>query len=233
MKKSLCLAAFFGILSLAFSNTLQAQDPSSESINPPKAPSRLESVDPNTPGIRFALGGGYAYRLGKELPNTSSYIQDLTDQLRHGYNIGGELHYVFYNGLGVGVTANFVQSSLSTRSSLTEHQNIIYVGPSMLWRADGQKAAFIGAIGAGGLFLSDKITSGRQSGKITGSTFGAHASIGGECKLSPATAIGLKVAVNIGSIKTLKSGGQSTKLDDGWSASSLMITAFISFRSQK
>lgn len=221
------------MLSFAFSNALQAQEPSSEPITPPKSPSRLESVNPNTPGIRFAFGGGYTYRLGKELPNSSSYIRDLTDQLRHGYNIGGDLHYVFTNGLGVGITADFVQSSLSTQSSLTERQNIIYVGPSMLWRADGRKAAFIGAIGAGGLFLSDKITSGHQSGKINGSTFGAHASIGGECKLSPTTAIGLKVAVNLGAIKTLKSGGESTKLEEGWSASSLMITAFISFRSRK
>lgn len=74
----------------------------------------------------------------------------------------------------------------------------------MLWRADGRKAAFIGA---GGLFLSDKITSGHQSSKINGNTFG--------------------------SLKTLKSGRESTKLEEGSSASSLMITAFISFCPRK
>ena len=191
--------------------------------------SKLDQTDPDTPGVRFSVGGGYAYRLGKEMPNTSSFYQDLNKQLSHGYNLGGELHYVFASGLGLGVNAQFTQSSIEYNSSDTEHQNIVYVGPSLLWRADARKVAFVGAIGFGGLFFTDRFS----SQKLTGHTFGTYASLGCEFKLSPTTAFGLKISTHVGNISQLKSGTKEVDFQDKLSASNLMVTAFISFRSHK
>lgn len=230
MVKIFCTAGLSLLLSLGPATALSAQE--SAPADTPAATSstpKPKKITYGGPGFRFALGGGYTYRLGKEMPNTSSYYRDLADKLRHGFNLGADLHYVFASGVGLGVNANFVQSSMSAES-VKETQSVVFVGPSMLLRSDGRKAAFIGEIGCGGLFLSDKVAANRNSGKITGSAFGAHVSLGGECKVSPTTAIGLKASVNIGAVKTLKSGDQSVKLDEGVSVSSLMVTAFISFR---
>lgn len=221
------------LLSLGPATALSAQE--SAPADTPAATSsapKPKKITYGGPGFRFALGGGYTYRLGKEMPSTSYAQREVADKLRHGFNLAADLHYVFASGVGLGINANFVSSNTEGQayiSRFTETQKILYIGPSMLLRADGRKAAFIGEIGCGGLFLTDKIKTGGEY-KLIGTTFGGHASLGGELKLSPTTAIGLKVSANIGAIKELKSGSESIELRDKASASSLMVTAFISFR---
>lgn len=233
MVKIFCTAGLSLLLSLGLVTALSAQESAPADTPAVTTPTpKPKKITYGGPGFRFALGGGYTYRLGKEMPNISYEQREVADKLRHGFNLGADLHYVFASGVGLGINANFVSSNTEggeSFMSFTETQNILYIGPSMLLRADGRKAALIGEIGVGGLFLTDKIKAGRQQ-KLIGTTFGGHASLGGELKLSPTTAIGLKVSANIGAIKELKSGSESIALTEKASASSLMVTAYISFR---
>ncbi len=61
----------------------------------------------------IAIGGGYAYRLGKIEETGDPGIDDLNKQLRHGFNIDADAQYFFKDIWGLGLNANYCGSSTS------------------------------------------------------------------------------------------------------------------------
>ncbi len=63
--------------------------------------------------FRIAIGGGYAFRLGKIEKTGDPGIDDLNKQLRHGFNIDADAQYFFKESWGLGLNANYCVSSTS------------------------------------------------------------------------------------------------------------------------
>ncbi len=181
--------------------------------------------------FRIAFGGGYAYRLGKAESSGSSSLDNLTKEMRSGYSLNMDMQYYPGRVAGIGLNLNYVQSQ-GKAYGMTDRQSVIYVGPALALRADGRTAIGTFEVGCGGLFLTDKV-SGSYGGKISGSAFGIHLGMGVDFKVTSGMALGAKISSDIGNVKKIKSSGSSTTLDKGWSASSLMLTGFISFRTWK
>ena len=92
---------------------------------------------------RFALNGGYAYNLGKDVPTFDTRIQTYNNRMRSGLNFGAEINYFVVNGqMGIGINYENVsfQNSLSgvtylsngqifSNNNVSDNLNIQYVGP--------------------------------------------------------------------------------------------------------
>ncbi|RNC63890.1 outer membrane beta-barrel protein [Proteiniphilum sp. X52] len=202
-------------------------------------------VEHQTPGnykdFRFAIGGGYAYRLGKVAKTGDSKIDDMNKKLRHGFTIDADGQYFFKESWGLGLNANYCSANTSgdnitllgiDRSvNYKETQSFLYVGPSFVARNESEKFLLVTHFGIGPLFFnSDMNLSGvNVNGRKT--TVGINAGIAGEYKLSAKTGVGLKLSYVMGTIESLNVEGQNYKSDEKISVSNLMATVFVSFRS--
>lgn len=189
--------------------------------------------------FRFAVGGGYAMRLGKVLETGNAKLDDMSKSLRHGYNIDADAQYFFKESWGLGVNVNWNSSAASSENvtllgselnSYKETQSILYAGPSFVTRNEGEKFLLVSSIGLGPLFYFNDATmdgvviNGRKT------TFGVNAGIAGEYKLNAKTGVGLKLSYTLGSIDSINLDGRSNDLEETITLSNLMISAFISFR---
>ena len=191
--------------------------------------------------FRFAIGGGYAYRLGKEENTGNAGLDAMNKKLRNGFAVDADAQYFFKETWGLGLNANFCSSSTSGNNvslpgrdgafNYKETQNFIYLGPSFVGRIESEKFMLISNIGVGPLFFNTDMNFSGQS--VTGNniTLGVNAGIAGEYKLSSKTGIGLKLSYVVGTIDNLKVEGSNMKMDNEISLSNLMATLFISFRS--
>lgn len=191
--------------------------------------------------FRFAIGGGYAYRMGKIDKSGDSKIDEMNKKLRHGFTVDADAQYFFNESWGLGLNANYSSANTSGENvtlsgvdqavNYKETQNVIYVGPSFVGRTESEKFLLITNIGIGPLFFNaDMNFNGRN---LTGNktTLGLNAGIAGEYKVSSKTGIGLKLSYIVGSIENLNIEGQNVKSDEKISVSNLMATVFVSFRS--
>ena len=132
-------------------------------------------VESRTPGnykdFRFAIGGGYAYRLGKIAKTGDSKIDDMNKKLRHGFTIDADAQYFFKESWGLGLNANYCSANTSgdnititlpgiDRSvNYKETQSFLYVGPSFVGRNGSEKFLLATHFGFGAEIL-DKVTVG-------------------------------------------------------------------------
>ena len=63
--------------------------------------------------FRVAVGGGYAYRLGKIEETSDPEIDDMNKKLRNGFVIDAEAQYFFRESWGIGLNANLCTASTS------------------------------------------------------------------------------------------------------------------------
>jgi len=192
--------------------------------------------------FRIAIGGGYAYRLGKIEKTGDPGIDDLNKQLRHGFNIDADAQYFFKESWGLGLNANYCGSSTSGSnislpdmdqpvSSYEETQGMLFVGPSFIGRNESSKFLLVSSVAVGPLFYTDNITVNGVTGKGHTTTLGLNAGLAGEYKLNAKTGVGLKLSYTMGSINSLNFEGQNVESDEAMSISNLMATVFLSFRS--
>lgn len=191
--------------------------------------------------FRFAIGGGYAYRLGEEEKAGDAALDAMSKKLRHGFTVDADAQYFFKETWGLGLNANFCSASTSGENvklpdvdnamNLKEVQNIIYIGPSFVGRNESEKFMLITNIGLGPIFFNTDMNFSGQSlvGKQT--TLGVNAGIAGEYKLNGKTGVGLKLSYVMGTINSINIEGQKIQKEQKVSVSNLMVTAFISFRS--
>lgn len=202
-------------------------------------------VEYQTPGsykdFRFAIGGGYAYRLGKIDKTGDSKLDEMSKKLRHGYTVDADGQYFFKESWGLGLNANFCSASTSgdninipgTEQAVNykETQNFIYVGASFVGRTEFEKFLLVSNVGVGPLFFNTDINMNGVSLNGSKTTFGLNAGIAGEYKVNSKTGVGLKLSYVMGSIENLNVEGQNVKSEEKISVSNLMATIFISFRS--
>lgn len=195
----------------------------------------------NYKDFRFAIGGGYAYRLGKVEKTGNTAVDDMNKKLRHGFTVDADAQYFFKETWGLGLNANYCSANTSGDNvtipgidqsvNYKETQNFLYVGPSFVGRNESDKFLLITNVGIGPLFFNaDMNLNGRNFiGKKT--TLGVNAGVAGEYKISSKTGIGLKLSYVMGTIDNMDVEGQNVKSDEKISVSNLMATLFISFRS--
>ncbi len=195
----------------------------------------------NYKDFRFAIGGGYAYRLGKTEKTGNQAVDDMNKKLRHGFTVDADAQYFFKESWGLGLNANYCSANTSGDNvtipgidqsvNYKETQNFLYVGPSFVGRNESDKFLLITNVGIGPLFFkADMNLNGRNFiGKKT--TLGVNAGVAGEYKVSSKTGIGLKLSYVMGTIDNIDVEGQNVKSDEKISVSNLMATLFISFRS--
>lgn len=213
------------------------------------AQAQLDSYQEENPEVlynknfRFAIGGGYAFRLGKVAKTGDSRIDELNAKLRHGFTVDADAQYFFKEKWGLGLNANFCSSNTSgsnidvpelegTVGSYKETQNMFFIGPSFAGRDEWNKFQMIYTAALGPLFFTDNGTFDGivVNGKAT--TVALNAGVAGEYKLNASTAIGLKLSYTIGTINSLNVKGQKIEAEEAMSVSNLMLTGFISFRTR-
>ena len=196
---------------------------------------------PKYKDFRFAIGGGYAYRLGEEEKTGNAALDAMNKKLRHGFTVDADAQYFFKETWGVGLNANFCSASTSGENirlpdvdnamNLKEVQSVIYIGPTFVGRNVSEKFMLITNIGLGPIFFNTDMNFSGQSlvGKQT--TLGVNAGIAGEYKLNGKTGIGLELSYVMGTINSINIEGQKIQKEQEVSVSNLMATLFISFRS--
>lgn len=192
--------------------------------------------------FRFAVGGGYAYRVGTIKETNDRIIDDMNKKLRHGFTIDADAQYFFKETWGLGLNANM--SSFSTSGSgftlpyveepvhsYDETQRIIYVGPTYALRMETGKFFLLGTIGFGPIFFMDNMTINGIEVNGTKTTFGTNISLSGEYKMNNNMALGLKLSSTGGSIDSYNVQGQNVDSKEVLSLANIGVSIFLSFRS--
>ncbi len=190
--------------------------------------------------FRIAIGGGYAFRLGKFEKTGISAIDDMNRQLRHGFTIDADAQYFFKETWGLGLNVNYCSANTSGKNvpisgigqyaNIEETQSFLFVGPSYVARNEGEKFLLLTYIGGGPIFFNTEMNINGQKFNGNKTTIGITAGIGGEYKVSSKIGIGAKLSYVMGSISGINMEGQTVNSYEKISVSNLTATAFISFR---
>ena len=204
-------------------------------------PVNLTWSEPKYTQFRWSFAPGYARRMGKN-PESSGSAQQLYKKLDNCFSWETEIQYYFNRKNGIALNINGVHSSASERnvhipgygtaSKCEAKQQVIYVGPAWAVRHETDDFLLSGCISLGPIFYSESLMPDNKQMKGTAASLGMNCGIGGEAKLSPEWALGMKIGYTLGTASNVKVGGQTVKLDDPVSLSSFFIAAYFSFRSQ-
>lgn len=167
--------------------------------------------------FRFALGGGYSYRLG-ETDGTS-----ITSDLKNAFNIDADAQYFFNSMVGIGINANYVKGHTSYYDI---GQSFLFVGPSVVFRSDIERFLFLYSAGLGAIFFNQS-SNYYLYNNISKATFASLVLARGEYKFNKNISLGLKISYSYGSLDI-----PTTYYITNISASSFNISAFISFRAK-
>jgi len=199
--------------------------------------------EPEISRFRWAFSFGYANRWGKDPePSGNANFDRLSKKLRNGLSWESEIQYYFNKGHGIALNISGVHTSASERNVYVPDygqanqckmkQQIIYIGPAWAIRHEADKFLYSGCVSLGSLFYAETLMPDNFSAKMTAVSFGINCSIGGEYKLSPDWALGLKFGYTLGSASNFKVGAQTVKTDEPISLSSFFIAMYFSFRTQ-
>ncbi|MDR0437396.1 MAG: outer membrane beta-barrel protein [Bacteroidales bacterium] len=190
--------------------------------------------------FRWSFAPGYAYRLGKDVGSGYSQIDKMYGRLRNSFFWETELQYFFNRGNGIALNISGIHSSVSEHnvflpeygfaSHLKLKQQIIYIGPAWATRFEADKFLWSGNISLGPIFYAETLMPDNRSAKMTATSLGMSFGIGGEYKLSPDWAIGMKIGYTLGSTSNYKLNGQTFKTEEPVSLSNFFIAAYFSFR---
>lgn len=201
--------------------SISAQD-TSTSKEPIKKEALFE-VEETYKDFRFAIGGGYAHRLGKILKTGDSRLDNFSSDLRGGYNIDLDAQYFFKEHWGLGLNLNYVSANAKT-FDMEETDRFIYIGPTFSVRYEFNQFLLIMSAGFGPMFFNAKGNLEGYQASFNRTVFASQASISLEYKVSKQIGIGAKIGVSGG---TMKIDG----IDDRLSASNFLIGGFVSFKS--
>ncbi len=201
-----------------------------------------QQLVPSYKDFRFAIGGGYALRLGKITKTGDDNWDNVSKKLRHGLTVDADAQYFFRPDWGLGVNVNYCTTTISgndlyfadldrTANNYKESQNILFVGPSYATRSQSEKLLLVTSVALGPLFYSNPATLDGVVINSNALAAGLNLGFSGEYKVNATTGVGLKLSSTVGSVNSLKVEGQKVELDEAFNLSNVMLTAFISFRS--
>ena len=191
--------------------------------------------------FRFTLGGGYAYRLGILLKTGDDHIDELSQKLRHGFNLDASGQMYFTPHIGIGLNAIYVRqheydegktiptmTGYATMDYFKETTEFFYIGPSFAIKTRANKINCYGEVGFGLLIFHDWGKVLETSGDIIRPTTGLHWSFSPEYRFSSHFGMGLKLSVTAGFVRVPFSETENKKQN----ASNLNIGWFISFQTK-
>lgn len=164
----------------------------------------------------------------------SEAVDDYIKSIKQGYKISGQVHYMFWKDIGLGVNYNFFHSSASIEgyirtggympagtAYLKIDDNVFtsYVGPSVFYKSTIGQSNFIlyCQFSSGYMMYRNEVLYGQNPNLITGNSFGLDNEIGVEYFITPQFSVG-------GSFSYFYSVLSKVKIDDGYEESTIELS---------
>ena len=200
--------------------------------------------EPQISRSRCSFAVGYVRRLGED-PKPSDKLFEIRKDC---FSWETEMQYYFAKGVGIAFQMNGVHSFAfdignygydSAFESKVKYR-IIYVASGWVVRLESDNCIFYGSFSVGPVFYTEKYGTKSNpegvtfsSSKITAVSTGISYGVGGERKLSPGSALGMKIGFVHGKSSNFKYNiGQTFRTEVPVSFSSFILTTYISFRSR-
>ena len=196
-------------------------------------------------GFRIALAGGHAWGIGKLLKTGDSQLDKLSEDIRNGVAFDAELQYFFNPSYGIALNFNQVTKNAKGNNlyvpgigncrNFEEVQTMTFIGPAFAARYETKKILLTSSIGLGPIFFTSKakaVDEHEYKKRMVGRSinFGINWGVGLEYKLSPKWALGAKLSETFGYTDSMTVDGQTLYSDEKFSLSSIMLSAYASFR---
>jgi len=193
--------------------------------------------------LRFALAPGYAKRLSKI--DGSGHYASLFNKLTNGFswNCDMQVYINKRNGIGLNISGNHSFATVNGRFSIPKFGNVMdikmrqrmfYIGPAWTMLFETKHYIITSNLSLGALSFTEKHDRhgvGKNFESQSTVAGGINFCIGGEIKISPVSAIGLKAGIILDSVSLFNIGDKSFKPIVPVSWSCFFLAAYISFRS--
>jgi hypothetical protein len=197
--------------------------------------------------IRFALNGGYSYRVGKVPDGLDAERRDYIRKLKSGFHVGTDLSFYFNKKFGLRAKGIFSRASNSMEASITDLDGnffstimsdqitISFIGPMLSMRLLDNTIHdhFMLNVSLGYMGYTNNVVLAYPY-KLKGKTAGFLLDIGYDRTLTKNFAIGLQLSLIAGILTkyTLKSGSywETVKLSQNSYESLIRIDASIGIR---
>ncbi|MDR1202928.1 MAG: hypothetical protein LBL58_15040 [Tannerellaceae bacterium] len=167
-----------------------------------EVPSDKIPIHRNYPRFRFAVNGGWSYRIGPLPPNISSGMSDYLQELKSGFYYDAGLSYYFNEYLGAGLRYSEHLSSNSDDGSIgygsmSDRIRINFIGPVFSTRLFNRtkKNCLLLDLGMGYLGYHDKALIASEKLTLKGGTAGFYWNIGYDIGISQNLALGLQLSL--------------------------------------
>ncbi len=192
--------------------------------------------------FRVAFAIGYGNRLGETLKTGDRSLDAMTKDLKNGFNLDLEIQHFFNERCGMALNVSSVITSAESHditvplldkkiSTYKESQYLTFIGPAFATRYDHENWLITANIALGAIiYYVDSNYDGKKI-SIKSTNLGMNYALGAEYKVSPKFAAGLKIGLTVGSTDSFTTDAGTMKLDERISTSSLMLSAYCSFRS--
>ncbi|MEP5611390.1 MAG: hypothetical protein ABJP45_04040 [Cyclobacteriaceae bacterium] len=153
--------------------------------------------------LRVGLNTGFTYQFGGYEGRPKSY----TKQIRTLWNFGGELHYMVWSSVGIGVKYNRISTKVDDISSgfhFKEHVRFQFLALSVLMGRPGRESGEVHYLISGGLLsYRDDGTIDGQNFFERGETIGIALEMGYDFSINSAFAAGINLGLTIARINEL------------------------------
>lgn len=165
--------------------------------------------------FRFAMQGGYSYRIAPLAPDTPHIMKDYVNDLKSGYSFGLDAAYFIQPAHGFGLKysrfstkaampnmeVTFVDGS-SSIGTISDAISINFVGPSYLSKYELLNPAhvFFGGLSIGYLGYRDNALMASRVLEIKGATLGAALDLGYDYSISKYITLGAQASLTGGAL---------------------------------
>lgn len=187
----------------------------------------------------YVVGGvGYAHRLGKRYDHGNPVANDFASDLRKGYGANISVSYLFKEYWGIGIHSDFVRQAQSATGTLyvdgvgfenyQERNSLLYVGPTVVFRAEGKKVGGLFDFGWGPQFYSNDIGANGFRRTFTKTVFASYLGALVQFRMSDQVGAGIKLSLSGGKM----SEQVSTTEKVNFSLTNVMFSGIFAFKSK-
>lgn len=201
--------------------------------------------------IRFAVQGGYGYRLAPLADDTPPALQEYSNNLKSGFSLALDAAYFLKPTWGLGLKYSRFGSEESmgnmqvtypdggsVQGTISDEISIHFIGPSYIseYAFRNPKHSMYGAISLGYLSYLDRAGMAQQVLEVKGATFGAALDLGYDYTVSKNITLGAQASLTGGSLNKfqVKDGihERTVTLEEGSqeNLSRLDLTAGVKFK---
>ena len=164
--------------------------------------------------LKFAINGGYSYRIGRLHEDIPSDLKNYFKELKSGYHFGGDITYYFTEFIGVGGKCSIFKSSnsidgeivmtvagITRNGKMSDNETITFIGPlfSNRFLNRNKSNALFTNVSLGYLgYLDNMVLIDKY--QIKGNTVGFAFDIGYDIGLSKNFSVGFQFSLLLGSL---------------------------------